>query len=281
MNRPRSLRLVRIGILTAVLASGSVAIAATATTGDPISVAQGSADAALTILTTYGPVIGGMYLLYALSSALLSRYSSSSFLAQGKRLAITTGALGVAGAALQAQLAGSSWTLILAAATAAAFKLLTPTVTPAPAPRSRTPKTSAPITAALLLVMVACAGGQRVAAGVTAGLECEAPNIQNAVTQLLPALIKLVGTALRGDGTFDRSILQAIAQPFKNSEFQCAMDAAIAATASGSTPAPATGTAAAPAPRATTATAIQLRDAWAGVRGDLGWLPPASSQPAP
>lgn len=103
--------------------------AARADTGAAHAV-TGSPDDLANVLTTYGPVVGGMYLAYAIAAALLARYAGSSWLAQGKRLAIATGMLGVAGAALQTRLTGASWTVVLAAAVAAAFKLLTPTVTP-------------------------------------------------------------------------------------------------------------------------------------------------------
>lgn len=96
------------------------------------SAPPGPASEVIGVLTTYGPVVSGMYLLYAVSAALIARYRASSWLAQGKRLAIATGLVGVLLAVLQSSLAGSSWTVILAAAVAAAFKLLTPTIVPNP-----------------------------------------------------------------------------------------------------------------------------------------------------
>lgn len=98
--------------------------------GDPLSTAQTSVDGGIGLVTTYGPVLGSMYLLYQLASRLVAKYARASWLAKGKRLAITTGVLGVAGAALQAQVIGSPWNVIALAAIAAVFKLLTPTVTP-------------------------------------------------------------------------------------------------------------------------------------------------------
>jgi hypothetical protein len=96
--------------------------------GDPLGTAQTSVDGGIGLVTTYGPVLGSMYLLYQLASRLVAKYARTSWFAKGKRLAITTGVLGVAGAALQAQVAGSPWNVIALAAIAAVFKLLTPTV---------------------------------------------------------------------------------------------------------------------------------------------------------
>jgi hypothetical protein len=102
--------------------------------GDPIS-----------ILSTYGPSIGGMYLAYLVARGLITRASDRSgdpgrlsqliaWLRVGKRLAYATSILGVAGAALQALLTGAPWTVVLGAAAAAAFKLITPSVELEPAP---------------------------------------------------------------------------------------------------------------------------------------------------
>jgi hypothetical protein len=98
--------------------------------GDPLGTAQTSVDGGIGLLTTYGPVLGSMYLLYQLASRLVAKYARTSWFAKGKRLAITTGVLGVAGAALQALVVGSPWNVIALAAIAAAFKLLMPTVPP-------------------------------------------------------------------------------------------------------------------------------------------------------
>ena len=114
--------------LVTVAALPILLITAVANAANAVPTAQASADGVIDVIATYGPVIGGMYLIYVVASSLVARYASSSWLAQGKRLAYVTGTLGVAGAALQAEIVGSSWTVVLAAAAAAAFKLLTPTV---------------------------------------------------------------------------------------------------------------------------------------------------------
>jgi hypothetical protein len=109
---------------------------------DPLGTAQTSVDVGVGLVATYGPVLGGMYLLYQLTSRLVAKYASSSWFAKGKRLAIATGALGIAGAALQAQVVGSPWNVIVMAAIAAAFKLITPTVTPTSGPTASGPTAS-------------------------------------------------------------------------------------------------------------------------------------------
>ncbi len=118
-------------VLVLLMAWSSAALAAGT---DPLGTTQSSASGAIDTLVTYGPTLGGAYLLYSVASTLLARYRSASWLAQGKRLAFATGTLGVVGAALQAQIAGSPWTVIAAAAVAMAFKLLTPTVNQATNP---------------------------------------------------------------------------------------------------------------------------------------------------
>ena len=100
--------------------------------GDPLGTAQASVDGGIGLVTTYGPVLSSMYLLYQLASRLVAKYARSSWFAKGKRLAIATGVLGVVGATLQVQVAGSPWNVIALAGIAAVFKLLTPTVPPPP-----------------------------------------------------------------------------------------------------------------------------------------------------
>jgi len=109
--------------------------------GDPLSTAQASVDGGIGLVTTYGPVLSSMYLLYQLASRLVAKYAGSSWFAKGKRLAIATGVLGVVGATLQVQVAGSPWNVIALAGIAAIFKLLTPTVPPSPPSTSSTPST--------------------------------------------------------------------------------------------------------------------------------------------
>lgn len=126
----RQIRAVGAAFVVASLAVCRVAhAAAEQATGGTIS-----ADNLITVIATYGPAIGGMYLAYQVARALVDRAKRTdapttritAWLRVGRRLAYVTSALGIAGAALQVTLAGSPWTVILATAVAAAFKLLVP-----------------------------------------------------------------------------------------------------------------------------------------------------------
>jgi hypothetical protein len=129
--------------------------------GDPLGIAAASADGGISLLVTYGPVVGSMYLAYAWASRLVARRAESSTLAawfsRGKRLAIATGTLGIAGAALQAQVTGGPWTVIAMAAVAAFFKLITPTVNATPSATSRS--SQAGHTRPMMMLGLALAGG--------------------------------------------------------------------------------------------------------------------------
>jgi hypothetical protein len=137
---------------------------------DPLSTAQTSVDGGVGLVVTYGPVLGGMYLLYQLASRLVAKYASSSWFAKGKRLAITTGVLGVAGATLQAQIGGSPWNVIALAGIAAAFKLLTPTVPSASDPTLPPARVLKAGTLSVLILVLGIGGG------VVSGYGCSPPS---------------------------------------------------------------------------------------------------------
>lgn len=191
----------------AVLLSAAVAHAADSSSALPDP--QASADGAIGTLVTYGPVLGGMYLAYAVASSLVSRYASSSWLAQGKRLALATGVLGIAGAALQAAIAGSPWTVVAAAAGATAFKLLTPTVTSAaPTPVSLA-KPVALVTLGGLLVIAGLGSGGAQISGCGPGTKalahdiwtnCLAPERAEVVATLTPLAESVILAAASADG---------------------------------------------------------------------------------
>jgi hypothetical protein len=172
---------------------------------DPLATAGVSTSSAIDILTTYGPVIGGSYLLFSIAQALLARFGASSWFAQGRRLAIATGTLGVVGAALQSQIAGAPWTVILASAVAMAFKLLTPTVTPA-TPPTATVKSSASVSLLLLVLIALPLGATQVSCGpkttaLVAGIwDCLAPERAEAVDALTPFAESVILAAASADG---------------------------------------------------------------------------------
>lgn len=191
----------------AVLLSAAVASAASSSSALPDP--QASADGVVGTIATYGPVIGGMYLAYAIASSLVSRYASSSWLAQGKRLALATGVLGVSGAALQAEIAGSPWTVVAAAAGAMAFKLLTPTVSGAvPSPASLAKPATIVTLGGLLVIAGLSSGGAQVAGcgPKTDALahdiwtNCLAPERAQAVATLTPLAESVILAAASADG---------------------------------------------------------------------------------
>lgn len=199
--------------------------------GDPLGAAQTSVDGGIGLVTTYGPVLGSMYLLYQLASRLVGKYASSSWLAKGKRLAIITGVLGVAGATLQAEASGGSWNVIALAAIAAAFKLLTPTVSPAidPTPSSTSAPTvplaralaraeSAVTRGAVLLVLwigcsvigvSGCSGTAR-NTSEEVGLNCTTTARKDLVEALVPTAVSALGKIADPSGKITTEALRAL-----------------------------------------------------------------------
>lgn len=191
-----------------------VAHAAAAATVDPVGTAQSSVDGGMTVLTSYGPIIGGMYLAYAVANSLVAKYHGSSWFAQGKRLAIATAALGVAGAALQALAIGTPWSGVLMTAVAAAFKLLSPVVAGAPAAKPATAGFAArPLVFGLGMVGL-------VAIAVVAGAGCGASQRETTIKTTFLS----VDAARDGFLAYDRShelSLVAHCDPAVDSKEQC------------------------------------------------------------
>lgn len=272
-----------LGVFAALftLAMLMFALLARSAHADPLLTAQATTDAGIGLLESAGPIIGGMYLAYALGNSLLAKYRSSSWLAQGKRLAYTTGGIGIAGAALQAQVAGGPWTVIVMAAVAALFKLLTPTVEAAPGP-ARNPQTGA-IEPWVLLMSVVLLGGmvvagvlngcatarQRGAASAGAFLDCEAADLPpTSLHDATEFATKAVMAAISGDGHADTSQIRADASVLRSDLGKCALAAAIAALA---TPGPVI--VGAPAAAELAIDGPGLRRAFAAARAELGWAP--------
>jgi hypothetical protein len=268
-------RIARCGALTTatrwVAAIATIAIlcpaaqaAGMAIAGGSIEPADpGSIDGAIGMLATYGPVIGGMYLLFTIASSIVSRYQATSWLAQGKRLAWATGLLGISGAALQAAIAGSTPFVILAAAAAMTFKLLIPTiavpastanatsaapaVTPALSTAPTTPAAPPPtptiIKATLVILTILAVGtlplqiscGPKSAAVARGIWDCLSPERQQAVDALTPLAESAILAAASADGKLiDASKLRAAtSRATLETEagvlIQCAMASAIAA----------------------------------------------------
>lgn len=172
---------------------------------DPLGTAQASVDSSLGILSTYGPVLGSMYLLYPLAARLVAKYASASWFAKGKRLALASGVLGVSFAALQAQIAGAPWNVIAVAAIAAVFKLLTPTVPPTATPTTPSKSPELPVTGKVgtlvtVLVVLGIGGsvlgsqgcGPTSTAILNAALDCTTTARKDLVDALVPTAVSAI-----------------------------------------------------------------------------------------
>lgn len=237
----------------------------------PVAVAQTAADASWQIVTDYGPLWGGLALAFGIAQSLLKRNESKHWIAQGRMLAVVTGGALVVGALLDwhfqhAPIAGVLVTIY------AAFNLVWhPTTISGSNP-------SAQNSAVTMLFVVLALGGvalapacaswrQRSGQGIGAALQCETPNVQSAIAQLLPMATAVIVGAISGDGqSVDRAILKAVAQPFKDTALQCALDAAVAAAAD---PPPRNPDAPASAPLVVNRDALLA--AYRSVRAELQW----------
>jgi hypothetical protein len=80
------------------------------------------------LIEAYGPIWGGMLLGFGLVSAFIKRNPKEHWLAEGRRLAILTGAVGIAGSLLQVKFGGASWSGVLVTLIGAVKLALSPTV---------------------------------------------------------------------------------------------------------------------------------------------------------
>lgn len=107
---------------------------------DPVATAATATDALWSVLATFGPLWGGMYVGFGAVSTALERNKSTHWIAQGRTLAVITAAVGLGIAALQAHFGGAPWSGVVMTLVLGAFKLIDPTtvtaVTPAAAPAS-------------------------------------------------------------------------------------------------------------------------------------------------
>jgi di/tricarboxylate transporter len=76
---------------------------------DPVVAATATTDDGWALVEAYGPIWGGMLLAFGLASAFIKRNEGEHWLAEGRRLALVTGVVGVLGALLQVKLGNSSF----------------------------------------------------------------------------------------------------------------------------------------------------------------------------
>ena len=218
-----SLRLIGIAHADAAPSHAVATIAAQVTvpSADPVAIATSSTDAGVGLLVTYGPLWGGMLLLFGIASSLLTRYQSSSWLAQGRRLAISVALLGASAAALQAHFAGSPWGGVLLTLVVGVFKVLVPTVTPpTPTPAPSSPATTTIGSAAALLLVLGLAGaggialtgctGAQIKADVAALLDCTSSERAELVAAATPLADSAIAKATNPDGSLDTAALKAL-----------------------------------------------------------------------
>lgn len=110
---------------------GIAAVAPSAPASDPVAQATMIADDGWGMFEAYGPIWAGMLLGFGLASAFLKRNKVEHWIADGRRLAIITGAVGVAGALFQVKFGGAPFTGVLFTLMGAAKLAMSPTVGPA------------------------------------------------------------------------------------------------------------------------------------------------------
>lgn len=124
-----------------------------------------------------------------------------------------------------------------------------------------------------VLVASCATARQRGAAGVTAFLECQSPNVDATLLEEAKGVtISAIDKWISGAGHVDTAGLRAEARPLKSDLMRCAFEAAIAALL---LPAPVRPDAPAAAPRSVDT--VALRAEWASIRAELGWAPLAAN----
>lgn len=112
---------------------GVASAAQLAVTADPVSAVPTSIDNGWSLVTTYGPIWGGMALAFGLAAWLLKRNESTHWIAQGRVLAIIVTVVGTGTAILSAHFAGTAWSGVLITGVLSLFKLMQPVVNQPPA----------------------------------------------------------------------------------------------------------------------------------------------------
>lgn len=231
--------------------------------GDGGALGVTAVDSGWSLFETYGPLWGSISLAYALTRRLLAVNESKHWIAGGRVLALLSGAAAVLGTVIQWHFGGAPASGVLAAIVGAIALVWHPTV----------PKIRAAPAVALAAVLAlasgspSCAARQSVGAGVTAGLDCEAPSVVAFLGDATILAIRTLEHWISGTGQVDRSGLSADLANIKTNLGRCAMDAAVAALAARST-APQPG---APAAAPMAVDSAQILSTYAEVRSELGW----------
>lgn len=249
-----------------------VGIAHAAEAVDPqVTVATGG-NAALDVWLKDGPLWGGLLVVMFGLRAFLDR---QHVLAQGRLLSLLTGVAMVGAATLNWHF-GSAPVEGIMTALFAAFALFSHSqIQPKATPATEAPKDAAVMLSVLILGgMLATQGAacsattnQRVTNGVTTALNCEVPELQPLVAELLPLATQYVLSVVSSDGkAVDKGALGKAWSTVKSAQGRCALATAIAVLSTPEAPTP--GVAAAAGleidPRA-------LRAAYTEIRVAHGW----------
>jgi len=265
-------------LLTTACQAIAEAHAASVEPGVPVIIATTAADSGWDIVVHQGPLLGGLLIAYALFRRFLSANDSQHWIAQGKTLSMLTGAAMVLGAVVDWKFAGAPAAGIVTSLFAAISLTTHSTVSVPPPTVTATASRGTPTAATLAVLLLAggvamqpaCSSWRaRTTAGVSAFIDCESPHIDAQLLADATALSKVaVMAAISGDGHADTAQLKADAAPLKSDLLRCGFAAAVAALA---TPVPKQP--GAPAAAGVEVDGVQLRAAFAGARGELGWAP--------
>jgi hypothetical protein len=260
--------LVACAFLVVSLLSAALAFAAGATdAADGGALGTAAVDSGWSLFEAYGPLWGSISIAYPLARHLLAVNESEHWIAGGRVLAFLTGAAAVLGTAIQWRFGGAPASGILAAAVGAIALIWHPTVSVKNAGRVASTLALAAAVALASSGSLSCAARQSVGAGVTAGLDCEAPGLVAFMGDATVLAIRMLEHWISGTGQVDRSGLASDLANIRTNLGRCAMDAAVAALAARS-PAPQPG-ASASAPMAVDS--AQILSVYTEVRSELGW----------
>lgn len=206
---------------------------------DPISQATDAAAAGGDLLVQFGPIWGGMLLLYGAAAKFLSENDSKHWIAKGRWLAAIVAAVGVFAAVLDAHFGSGNWSGVLYTAILSVFKLIKPTVS---APALSSSKQGGFVSSSLVVTLAAIAIGCAAIAGIascarlksegatvkTAAVDCTKGELPKAVAMFTPTVEKLLELATGGDGRVDWSQVEDGTKALAGDVGGCVLSTAVA-----------------------------------------------------
>ena len=208
---------------------------------DPIAQATAAAGAGGDLLVQFGPIWGGMLLIYGAAAKFLAENNREHWIAQGRTLAAIVAALGIFAAVLDAHFGSGQWAGVVVTAGMAIFKLIKPTVsTPTPVPSSN--KQGGFASSSLVVMIAAVAIGLVAIAGLascawlksegatvkSAAVDCTKGELPKAVEMFTPTVEKLLELATGGDGKVDWSQVEDGTKKLAGDVGGCVLSTAVA-----------------------------------------------------